>query len=144
VQINVSNGQGRGAPCHTLSQPHMSFVSVMLNRSAAPRSRAPLSAIFFPRRLPTSKCEPWNVGLSDDSNSPVRYSTTLHTEATLKLHRQKKLKSNQCSKAIKILLELRQRGVVLPHALDLRSPIRFRHLSQKHQIRDVSSQRIVC
>jgi hypothetical protein len=41
-------------------------------------------------------------------------------------------KKNQCSESMKKLLELRQRGVVLPHALDL---IRLRHLSKVHQMR---------
>jgi hypothetical protein len=65
ASITFSTGQGRGAPSlspqlqHTqtaftytsTSQPHCSFVSVLLTCSAAPRSRAPSSPMLLKRRL---------------------------------------------------------------------------------------------
>jgi hypothetical protein len=47
------------ASTSTLTQPHMSFVSVVLTCSAAPRSPAPSSPMRLPLRLPMCKCEHW-------------------------------------------------------------------------------------
>jgi hypothetical protein len=71
--------------------------------------------------------------LSHHTHHPfvIPYSTT---PRTLRLPAQQ-ITSNPCKESMKILLELRQHGVVLPHTLDLRSPIRFRHLSKKYQMR---------